>query len=64
MCESSPELIRPLILGCETKQPKIIQICLASVHKVIEAKILNIVSILNFSLIIMAIWYLNQFSLI
>jgi len=34
------------------------------VHKVIEAKILNIVSILNFSLIIMAIWYLNQFSLI
>jgi hypothetical protein len=64
MCESSPELIRPLILGCETKQPKIIQICLASVHKVIEAKILNIVSILNFFLIIMAIWYLNQFSLI
>jgi hypothetical protein len=55
MCESSPELIRPLILGCETKQPKIIQICLASVHKVIEAKILNIVSILNLSLIIMAI---------
>jgi hypothetical protein len=49
MCESSPELIRPLILGCETKQPKIIQICLASVHKVIEAKILNIVSIISYN---------------
>ncbi len=44
MCESSAEVIKPLILGCETKQPKIIQLCLASVQKVIEAKILNVVS--------------------
>lgn len=43
MCDSSVDVIRPLILGCETKQPKIIQICLASVQKVIEAKILNVV---------------------
>jgi hypothetical protein len=44
MCDSSPDLIRPLILGCETKQSKIIQICLTSVQKVIEAKILNMVN--------------------
>lgn len=43
MCESSVDVIKPLILGCETKQPKIIQICLTSVQKVIEAKILNMV---------------------
>lgn len=45
MCDSSADVIRPLILGCDTKQSKIIQICLASVQKVIEAKILNVVSI-------------------
>lgn len=42
MCDASADIIKPLILGCDTKQPKIIQICLASVQKVIEAKILNI----------------------
>lgn len=44
MCDSSPDVIKPLILGCETKQSKIIQICLTSVQKVIEAKILNMVN--------------------
>ena len=43
MCDSSSEVIKPLILGCDTKQPKIIQICLTSVQKVVEAKILNVV---------------------
>ena len=43
MCDSSAEIIRPLLFGCETKQSKIIQICLASVQKIIEAKILNVV---------------------
>ena len=52
MCDSSPDLIKPLIMGCETKQSKIIQICLNSVQKVIEAKILNIVRTnLNYFLI-------------
>jgi hypothetical protein len=45
MCESSAEIIKPLVLGCDTKQSKIIQICLASVQKVVEAKILNLVKI-------------------
>lgn len=44
MCDSSVDVLKPLILGCETKQPKIIQICLNSVQKVIEAKILNTVN--------------------
>ena len=45
MCESSAEVIKPLLLGCDTKQSKIIQICLTSVQKVIEAKILNLVNL-------------------
>ncbi len=44
MCESSAEVCKPLLLGCDTKQSKIIQICLASVQKVIEARILNLVN--------------------
>lgn len=44
MCDTSADIIKPFILGCETKQSKIIQICLTSVQKVIEAKILNVVS--------------------
>ena len=48
MCDSSAEIIRPLLFGCETKQSKIIQICLASVQKIIEAKILNVVSFFFF----------------
>ena len=43
MCESSAEIIKPFLLGCDTKQSKIIQLCLTSVQKVIEAKILNLV---------------------
>jgi hypothetical protein len=44
MCESSMDVVKPFILGCETKQAKIIQICLSSVQKVVEAKILNLAS--------------------
>ena len=47
MCESSPEIIKPFLLGCDTKQSKIIQLCLTSVQKVIEAKILNLVRKFN-----------------
>ena len=43
LCDSSLEIIQPLLIGCDTKQPKIIQICLVSVQKIIEAKILNLV---------------------
>lgn len=60
MCESSPDIIRPLTLGCETKQPKIIQICLTSVQKVIEAKILNQNSA---SMLINTLWLLTDCGL-
>ncbi|CAF0712027.1 unnamed protein product [Brachionus calyciflorus] len=60
MCESSPEIIRPLTLGCETKQPKIIQICLTSVQKVIEARILNQNSA---SMLINTLWTLTDAGL-
>ena len=60
MCDSSHDVIRPLILGCDTKQPKIIQICLASVQKVIEAKILNIQSS---SILIKTLWQLTDLGL-
>ena len=39
------DVVKPFILGCETKQAKIIQICLSSVQKVVEAKILNLVGL-------------------
>lgn len=57
MCESSADVIRPLILGCDTKQSKIIQICLASVQKIIEAKILNVNSA---SILIKTLWHLTD----
>jgi hypothetical protein len=60
MCESSADVIKPLILGCETKQPKIIQISLTSVQKVIEAKILNVSSA---SLLINTLWQLTDANL-
>ena len=60
MCDSSSDVIRPLILGCETKQSKIIQICLASVQKVIEAKILNVNSA---SMLVNTLWLLTDNNL-
>lgn len=57
MCDASADIIKPLILGCDTKQSKIIQICLASVQKVIEAKILNINSA---SILIKTLRYLTD----
>lgn len=60
MCEASPDIIRPLTLGCETKQSKIIQICLNSVQKVIEAKILNKNSA---SMLINTLWLLTDSGL-
>jgi hypothetical protein len=57
MCDSSADLIKPLILGCETKQSKIIQICLNAVQKVIEAKILNVSSA---SILINCLWQLTD----
>jgi len=60
MCDSSTDVIKPLILGCDTKQPKIIQICLTSVQKVIEAKILNVNSA---SMLINTLWQLTESGL-
>ena len=60
MYDSSADVIRPLILGCETNQPKIIQICLASVQKVIEAKILNVSSATS---LVNTLWQLTDHNL-
>ena len=60
LCDSSLELIQPLIIGCDTKQPKLIQICLTSIQKVIEAKILNLKSA---AILIETLWQLTDANL-
>ncbi len=41
---SSVDIIQPLIMGCETKNPRIVQICLVSVQRLIQHEAISLVS--------------------
>lgn len=42
---ASAEIIQPFVMGCDTKNPKIVQLCLPSVQKLISHEAISVVSI-------------------
>jgi hypothetical protein len=50
------DILQPFIMGCDTKQHKIMNICLGSIKLIIEAKIINISSA---TLLIDTLWNLT-----
>lgn len=42
---ASAEIIQPFVMGCDTKNPKIVQLCLTSVQKLISHEAISVVSI-------------------
>jgi len=43
--ESSVEVIQPFLLGCDTKNPKIVQLCLGTTQRLISQQLINEVRI-------------------
>ena len=41
MREASVDLLQPFVLGCDTKQVKIVQLCLTSIQKLLQHHIVN-----------------------
>lgn len=41
MRDSSVDLLQPFVLGCDTKQVKIVQLCLISIQKLLQHHIIN-----------------------
>jgi hypothetical protein len=41
MRDSSVDLLQPFVLGCDTKQVKIVQLCLTSIQKLLQHHIVN-----------------------
>ena len=40
----SPEIIQPFVLGCETKNPKMVHLCLIAVQRLISHEAISVVS--------------------
>ncbi len=45
MRDASVDLLQPFVLGCDTKQVKIVQLCLTSIQKLLQHHIVNQVRI-------------------
>lgn len=43
LLESSVEVVQPFLLGCDTKNPKIVQLCLGTAQRLISQQLLNAV---------------------
>jgi hypothetical protein len=41
MRDASVDLLQPFVLGCDTKQVKIVQLCLTSIQKLLQHNIVN-----------------------
>lgn len=41
MRDASVDLLQPFVLGCDTKQVKIVQLCLTSIQKLLQHHIVN-----------------------
>ena len=41
MRDASVDLLQPFVLGCDTKQVKIVQLCLISIQKLLQHHIVN-----------------------
>lgn len=48
---ASAEIIQPFVMGCDTKNPKIVQLCLTSVQKLISHEAISVVSIAHSKLV-------------
>lgn len=48
MRDASVDLLQPFVLGCDTKQVKIVQLCLTSIQKLLQHHIVNQVRITEF----------------
>lgn len=46
MRDASVDLLQPFVLGCDTKQVKIVQLCLTSIQKLLQHHIVNQVRII------------------
>ncbi|KAK3593006.1 hypothetical protein CHS0354_005360 [Potamilus streckersoni] len=57
---ASNEIIQPFVLGCETKNPKLVQICLASVQKLISHEAISMTAANS---IINMLWHLMEAGL-
>jgi hypothetical protein len=47
MRAASVDLLQPFVLGCDTKQVKIVQLCLTSIQKLLQHHIVNQVRFKN-----------------
>lgn len=51
MRDASADLVQPFALGCDTKQVKIVQLCLTSIQKLLQHHIVNQVRMTEFDFI-------------
>jgi Dimerisation and cyclophilin-binding domain of Mon2 len=47
LLESSVDVIQPFLLGCDTKNPKIVQLCLGTTQRLISQQLLNAVRVIS-----------------
>lgn len=45
--ENSSEVVQPFLMGCGTKEPKITQLCLAAIQRLMSHEVVSEVSILT-----------------
>ncbi|XP_075525556.1 mon2 homolog, regulator of endosome-to-Golgi trafficking isoform X1 [Dermacentor variabilis] len=57
LLSESPEILEPFFLGCDTRNPKIVQICLSAIQKLITFEAVSLTAAVN---IITCLWNLME----
>ncbi|CAN7938580.1 unnamed protein product [Ixodes hexagonus] len=57
LLSESPEILEPFFLGCDTKSPKIVQICLAAIQRLVTFEAVSLTAAVN---VITCLWNLME----